>query len=119
MHAFLIVGRNSKALEEETEYDDFSYFWDLDSFDPISNHVMYYIHFKLKKEKERREKCFVYDWRMWTIPELREVLEEAGFSKSHVYWEGTTAEGEGDGNFTRTEKGEECEAWIAYVVAEK
>lgn len=108
-----------EALEEETDYGDFSYFWDLDAFDPVTNHVKYYIHFKLKGEREKREKCFTYDWRMWSIPELRELLEEVGFKSTHVYWEGTTEDGEGDGCFQRTERGEECEAWIAYIAGHK
>jgi len=106
--------------EEETEHEDkgFSYYWDQDSWDPVTNEAMFYIHFKRKGEK-KREKVFTYDWRMWTIPELREILAEAGFSKSHVYWEGTTDDGEGDGNFKRVMQGEDCESWIAYIAAEK
>ena len=56
---------------------------------------------------------------MWSIPELRELLAEVGFKKTHIYWEGTNRKGFGNGIFTRTEKGEPCESWIAYVVAEK
>ena len=56
---------------------------------------------------------------MWSIPELREMMLEVGFRKTYVYWEGTTRSGEGNGNFTRAEIGEECQAWIAYVVGEK
>lgn len=106
--------------EEETEHeeDGFSYFWDQDSFDPVSNHAVFYIHFKRKGEK-KREKVWTYDWRMWTLPEIREAMEEAGFKKTHVYWEGTTEDGEGDGDFKRVEKGEDCEAWVAYVAGEK
>lgn len=107
-----------ESLEEETDHGDFSYFWDLEEFDPVTNNVLYYIHFKLKGEKKRRE-CFTYDWRMWSIPEIKEILLEAGFKKVHVYWEGTTDDGEGDGNFVRVDKGEECEAWISYIAAEK
>jgi hypothetical protein len=44
---------------------------------------------------------------------------EVGFSKVHVYWEGTAKDGSGDGNFTRVDHGESCQSWIAYVVAEK
>lgn len=106
--------------EEETEHssDNFSYFWDQDSWDPVTNEGMFYIHFKRKGEK-KREKVFTYDWRLWSIPELREIMEEAGFSRTHIYWEGTTDDGEGDGEFKRVEKGEDCESWIAYVVGEK
>src|SRR5690606_5310883 len=69
-----------EANEEETEHEDkgFSYFWDQDSFDPITNHCMFYIHFKRKGEA-RREKVFTYDWRLWSLPELKDMLEEVGF----------------------------------------
>lgn len=107
-----------EANEEETEHKDFSYFWDQENFDPVTNYAMFHIHFKPKGQK-KIEKVFSYDWRMWSIPELREIMHEVGFRKTHVYWEGTTKSGEGDGVFTRAEKGEECEAWIAYVVGER
>lgn len=104
--------------EDEVEYEDFSYFWDQNDFDPITNYAQFDIHFKLKGEKKRC-KVFSYDWRMWSIPELREVLAEAGFTQSHVYWEGTTEDGEGDGHYERKERGESCQAWTAYIVSEK
>lgn len=104
--------------EEETEFDGWSYYWDQDTFDPVTGESMFYIHFKPKGQK-KREKVFKYDWRMWSIPEVRELLEEVGFKKTHVYWEGTTDDGEGDGDFTRSESGEFCESWIAYIAAEK
>lgn len=96
----------------------FTYFWDQASFDPISRHATFYIHFKRKGEK-KREKLFRYDWRMWTLPELRDIMKEAGFTKTHVYWEGSTKSGAGNGSFRRREKGEVCGAWIAYIVGEK
>ena len=110
--------RCQEANEESTPHRDFTYYWDQESFDPISHEAKFNIHFKLKGQK-KLEKVFTYDWRMWTIPELREMMRETGFKKTHVYWEGTTRSGTGDGNFKATEKGEECEAWIAYVVGEK
>lgn len=109
-----------EANEEETEYEDesYSYFWDQDTFNPVNNEAMFYIHFKRKGEK-KREKVFSYDWRLWSIVEIREIMEEAGFSSTHVYWEGTDKNGEGDGVFTRTETGEECESFVAYIVGVK
>jgi SAM-dependent methyltransferase len=104
--------------EEVTKFSGFSYYWDQANFDPVTNRALFHIHFKPKGMK-KQERVFTYDWRMWSIPELRDLLEECGFSKTHVYWEGTTRKGEGDGVFTRTEKGEACESWIAYIAAEK
>ena len=104
--------------EEETEHDGFSYFWDQDSWDPVTNEAQFYIHFKRKGEKKRRE-VFSYDWRMYSIPELKDILKEAGFKNTYIYWEGTDDDGEGDGEFKRVTKGEDCESWIAYLVSEK
>ena len=109
--------RCQEANEEETKHAGFSYFWDQDSFDPVTGFAQFYIHFKPKGQR-KIEKVFGYDWRMWTIPELREIMHEVGFKTTHVYWEGTTKKGEGDGVFKRAESGEECEAWIAYVIGE-
>jgi SAM-dependent methyltransferase len=109
-----------EANEEEVinEEEGFSYFWAQESFDPLTYNAVFHIHFKRHGE-EKREKVFTYDWRMWTIPELREALLDAGFSKVNVYWEGTTPEGRGDGHYVPVEKGEECQSWIAYLVALK
>lgn len=108
-----------QANVEETEFSDakFSYFWDQISFDPVTNYAVYQIHFKRKREKIRKG-VFTYDWRMWSIPELRDILLEHGFKKVHVYWEGTNRKGEGNGEYKRVKKGEECDSWVAYLAAE-
>ena len=109
-----------EANVEETEHEDegFSYFWDQDNFNPVNHHAKFYIHFKRKGEA-RRDRVFSYDWRLWSLAELRDILQEAGFKSSRVYWEGDDGDGEGNGVFAPTEYGEECESWIAYLVAEK
>jgi SAM-dependent methyltransferase len=104
-------------IEDVNRHKKFTYYWDQVSFDPISNHALFYIHFRVNGKKVT--KVFKYDWRMWSIPEVREILQEVGFKRTHVYWEGTTRKGEGDGKFKRTEKGESCLSWIAYIVSEK
>jgi hypothetical protein len=110
--------RCQEANEEVTNRGKFKYYWDQQSFDPVTHEASFRIHFKPKDGKKIKD-VFSYDWRMWTIPELREVMQEVGFKNTWVYWEGTTRKGEGDGNFKRSKVGEECEAWIAYVVGEK
>jgi hypothetical protein len=102
--------------EEETQHKDFSYFWEQESYCPITHHALFHIHFKRKGERKRK-KVFTYDWRLWTLPELSEVLMEVGFSDVRVYWEGSKRNGEGNGVFSWQKKGEPCESWIAYVVA--
>ena len=104
-----------QELEEETEHDDFSYYWDCHQYNPISHECLYYIHFKYQGTKY--EKVFTYDWRMWGLAELRDMLQEAGFSHTIAYWEGEDGQGGGDGNFYATEQAENCESWVTYLVA--
>lgn len=105
------------AIEDKAKYKGFTYYWDQKGFDPVSNEADFAIHFKIGPKKHLN--VFTYEWRMWSIPELRDLMEEVGFRKIHVYWEGTARDGSGNGKFTRVEKGEACLSWIAYIVAEK
>lgn len=108
-----------QLLEESTEYDDFTYTWDQAEYNPITGDYVCHIHFEFPDGSEMRN-AFTYEWRLWTMPEIRELLLEAGFKKAATYWEGTDEdEEEGDGNFEATEEGEPDAGWIAYIVAEK
>ena len=107
----------AEPIEDCVKHDTFSYYWEQVNFDPVSNEALFYIHFKVKGKKI--EKVFTYDWRLWSISEIREIMKEVGFEKTHVYWEGTAKDGSGNGVFTRTESGESCQSWIAYIVGEK
>ena len=114
----VVGGPDCEALsEEKVEHKNFNYYWDQDSFDPVNNSAHFYIHFKRKGEKKQK-KAFSYDWRMWSIPELKDVLRDAGFSKIHVYWEQSNKKGEGTGFFKKSLKGDICDTWIAYLVCE-
>jgi SAM-dependent methyltransferase len=105
------------AIEDTIKHDGFTYYWDQTNFDPVTNEALFHIHFRVGGKKI--EQVFSYDWRLWSIPELRDIMHEVGFKKVHVYWEGTAKDGSGDGNFTRVDHGESCESWIAYIVGEK
>ena len=100
---------------ERVEHKGFHYYWEQKNFNPISHQAQFYIHFKRRGEK-KRERVFSYDWRLWSLPELKDILEEAGFSSLHVYWEQSDKNGEGTGFFKKSLKGEACETWIAYLV---
>lgn len=106
-----------KEMKEDTEYDGFTYVWDQHRYNPITGEAHFYIHFKFE-DGSRIRRAFGYEWRIWTMPEIIEMLAEAGFKPS-AYWEGTGEDGEGNGEFTRTTQGEADDSWIAYIVAEK
>jgi SAM-dependent methyltransferase len=114
-------------LEEERDVDDadFTYVWDQDRYNPITNEILCYIHFNFP-DSSKLERAFTYDWRLWTIPEVRELLTEAGFSKVHVYWEEFEEsddedddELEGTGRYQDVEEVENQESWVIYIVAER
>jgi hypothetical protein len=103
-------------MEESRDMDGFTYVWDQHKYDPITGDVINYIHFHFP-DGTKINRAFTYEWRLWTIPELREMLLEAGFGKAAVYWEGTDEETEeGNGEWEPLECGEACEGWIAYIV---
>lgn len=107
-----------EEMKEKTKYDNFTYVWDQASYHPISGDMRCHIHFKFP-DGSRLKKAFSYDWRLWTLPEIREILAEAGFQRITVYWEGTDEDGEGDGEFTPDEQGEADAGWIVYITAER
>lgn len=107
-----------EETREKTKHDGFTYIWDQAEFHPVTNHMRCHIHFKFP-DGSKLKKAFTYEWRLYTAPELRDLLLEAGFSKVTVYWEGEDEDGEGNGEFTPEADGEADLAWIAYIVAEK
>lgn len=108
-----------KEMRERTKYDDFTYIWDQASFDPISGEMLCKIHFSFP-DGSRMKNAFTYEWRLWTLPEIREILTEAGFKRVTVYWQGDDEDSdEGNGVFEPVECGEADLAWIVYITAEK
>jgi len=106
-------------MEEPRECEGFTYVWDQDYYSPVTGHVINHIHYDFN-DGSRMEKAFTYEWRLWTLPEIQEVLHEAGFSEVTIYWEGTepgTAEGNGEWAVTKT--GDAAKGWVVYIAAEK
>lgn len=112
-----------RVITEERVIDDgqggrFTYFWEQEYFDPITARLICHIHFRLADGSELN-RAFSYDWRLWTLPEIRELLEEAGFTRFTVYWQGWDQNGDPDGIFVPVEHGEPDAGWICYLSAEK
>jgi hypothetical protein len=96
----------------------FKYHWEQASFNPVNNDASFYISFKFK-DGSKLKRAFEYHWRFWSIPEVREMLEEAGFSESHVYWEEEDEDGEDTGIWNRETVVPSNPSWICYIVALK
>lgn len=112
-----MVTQEARACEDEGG-DNFTYIWDQASFNPINSCMNCQIHFEFP-DGSRMEQAFSYHWRLWTLPEIREILYEAGFSRVDVYWEGTDEEkNEGNGIYTPSETGDADPGWVCYIVAQ-
>jgi len=118
--AFFLDIHGGSEISDETveiqEFDGFTYVWDQQPFCAITNESVRYIHFQFPDGTEISP-AFTYEWRFWSLPELREILFEAGFCDVEVYWEGATEDGDGDGNFIPQHNAEQEQSWIAYVGA--
>lgn len=108
-----------REMTERTEHKKFTYIWDQHRYDPVTGEILCYIHFGFP-DGSKLKRAFTYDWRLWTLPELREILLEAGFRRVTVYWQGTEeGTNEGNGIFEPAEHGDADPAWICFVSAEK
>ncbi len=107
-----------EELKEKTKHDGFTYVWHQAEFHPVTGYIRCHIHFRFP-DGSKLKKAFSYEWRLWSLPEIRELLVEAGFRRVTVYWEGTDEDGEANGEFSPEDEGEPDPAWIVYIVAEK
>ena len=108
-----------REIEEERECDGFNYIWEQASFNPIDGLMTCHIHFEFP-DNSRMDQAFSYQWRLWTLPEIRELLLEAGFSDASIYWEGTDEENnEGNGVYQVAEIGDADPGWVCYIVAQR
>lgn len=89
----------------------FTYVWDQASFDPIHNQVVNHIHFEFK-DGSRLKNAFTYRWRFWSLPEIRELLLEAGFSQVEVFWED-------EGDLRLKKRAQNQPGWLVYLAALK
>lgn len=111
-------GQAMEEMQEESRKGGFLYVWDQARFDPVTHNTLCKIHFAFK-DGTRLRNAFVYDWRLWTLPELQEIFREAGLANVHVLWEGTDRKrNEGNGVYRRVEHAPADPSWIVYVVGQ-
>lgn len=102
---------------EEREYDGFTYIWEQLEFNPLDHTARCAISFAFP-DGSAIAPAFAYRWRVWTVPELRDCLEEAGFAATRVFWEYTAEGDDDDATDYREIAHEENQAiWLTYLVA--
>lgn len=64
------------------------YTWEQREADPLTGMVTDALHFRVERAgviEEELPDAFVYRWRLWSAPELRDAMREAGFAETAVY----------------------------------
>ncbi len=64
------------------------YTWEQREADPTTARVVNALHFRVVRGGDVVQEltdAFVYRWRLWSVPELRDALAEAGFGSSAVH----------------------------------
>ncbi len=97
-----------------------TYVWDQKQYWPGTGEYHCAIHFEFK-DGSRMKNAFQYRWRFWHLTEMKDILAEAGFRTIETYFEGEDDDDpdQGNGIFLRDDKGENCEAWIGYVICSR
>ena len=94
----------------------FTYVWEHVSFNPIDHGLVCHIHFRFRDGRQLK-RAFTYDWRLWTLPEIQDVMREAGFRDTEVYIEGwDDKRNKPDDTYRLRRRFENQEGWLAMVV---
>ncbi|RCV28226.1 hypothetical protein SETIT_5G388800v2 [Setaria italica] len=116
---------SERKLRLQRKFPSFTYFWDQEEFDIISRQTRISLHFQAGKKQMLRH-AFTYHWRLWSIPEIKDCLEEAGFKSIHV-WIREMPNTQSNGNakeynanrdvkYEESQRFNQGDAWNAYVV---
>lgn len=100
------------------------YTWEQREADPLTAMVTDVLHFRLERGEGRARdvlqewpEAFVYPWRLWSVPELRDAMREAGLARTDVYATLPDAV-DGDGNaYVEPVTGEDLEESFIVLVA--
>jgi hypothetical protein len=90
------------------------YQWQQVSHDAATGRVDNRIHFRVGRRLIRN--AFRYDWRLWSLPELREAMLDAGFARATAWCDRyDPAANTSDGVYRPTRTMPNRHDWVAYV----
>ena len=118
--ADLYGGVDTMALGE-SEQDlpgGLRYTWEQREANPMTGRVVNAMHFNLPSGEILND-AFVYNWRLWSVPELRDAMIEAGFQSTEVH-DRLGAAIDNDGALLTlpvTDPDELDETFVVYIVA--
>lgn len=116
---------STEEMEEERKIEGgFTYVWDQAVYLPGTGDYTCHIHFRFRDGTEMK-RAFTYEWRYWSLPEIKDLLREAGFADVQSWFEQSDPDdeiGEGNGIYKLDPSGRTCRncaGFIAYVIALK
>lgn len=101
------------------------YTWEQREADPATNLVLDTLSFKVAAKPGAKPRvlkdAFVYRWRLWSIPELRDALTDAGFRAVDLYSRmGDAVDGDGNLYVRPHDASDELdENYVVYVVGRR
>lgn len=101
------------------------YTWEQRRADPITGRVIDALHFRVRPRGQKRARilrdAFIYNWRLWSIPELTDAYLEAGFRDVEVYDRlGDAIDQDGRLYVTPTAPNEDLgPSWVVYIVGRR
>jgi SAM-dependent methyltransferase len=95
---------------------NFGFVWEHADFNPIDNRTRCHIHFEFQKGK-RWKKAFSYDFRLYSLAEIRDALTAAAYRNIEVLWDFEDDE-DASSDFRPASRAENCPGWIAYILAD-
>lgn len=106
-----------QTQKEKRKLDGFKYIWEQAEFNAMTNELKCHIHFHFP-DKSKLKKAFSYTWRVWGAKELRDILEEAGFSETILYrQEFDDDNDEALDTYIATDEAEDYACWLGYLIA--
>ncbi|CAA6660691.1 unnamed protein product [Spirodela intermedia] len=119
----LYGGTSSECrLKLQRRFPGFTYIWEQQEFDIINRTTRISLHFQLGKKKTLRH-AFSYNWRLWSLAEVKDCLKEAGFSSVHFWMRempntqlGSDSEDLFDAKYEEALSFQQRDSWNAYIV---
>jgi len=124
-HAKRVPAVKATATTPSRPSQRFTYIWKQATFNPITHDMRCTISFevpqigpggKLGKPKLLAD-AFTYVWRLYSMPEIIDLLRESGFSDVAPYLEREDEKGVGTGKYRRCSKQDADRCFLAYLVA--
>jgi hypothetical protein len=104
--------------EDEHEEDGYDWRWQWEAYNPLNSEIRCHIHFAFP-DGSAISPAYTYDWRMWTIAELRDIAIEAGFRNLRCFDEELDDDGEETGRRIEIHELSGYETWWLYLVVER